>query len=47
MRVVTACAFDIFPNWIMFSLCVEGAGRKGAPSAALLKKIGRLYRSAG
>lgn len=45
-EVVTACAFNIFPNWIMLSLHIEGVGSKGAPSVALLKKIARLYRVA-
>ena len=38
-EVATACAFEVFPNWIMLSLKIEGVGRNGAPSAALLKRI--------
>ena len=38
-EVVTACNFEIFPTWIMVSLKIEGTGRRGAPSAALLKNV--------
>lgn len=44
-EVVTACAFDIFPNWIMLSLTIEGSGRGGSPSASLLAKIAKSYRA--
>jgi len=42
-EVVTACAFDIFPNWIMLSWTIEGTGPKRSPSAALLARIAKLY----
>jgi len=45
-EVVTACAFDIFPNWIMLTLTIEGAGRNGAPSTALLSKLARSWSTA-
>jgi hypothetical protein len=45
-EVVTACAFDIFPNWIMLSWRIEGGGRGRSPSAALLAKIAKRYRAA-
>lgn len=45
-EVVTACAFDIFPDWIMLSWTIEGSGRRGAPSAALLAKIAKSYERA-
>ncbi len=44
-EVVTACAFDLFPNWIMLSWRVEGIGRGRSPSAALLAKVARVYRA--
>lgn len=43
--VLTACAFDIFPNWIMLSWTIEGRGRNGAPSAEVLAKIVEKYRA--
>ena len=45
-EVVTACAFDLFPNWIMLSWRIEGIGRGRSPSAALLAKVARAYRNA-
>lgn len=45
-EVVTACAFDIFPNWIMLSWTIEGSGRNGAPSAKLLARIAEEFRKA-
>jgi hypothetical protein len=45
-EVATACAFDIFPNWIMLSWQIEGTERGGAPSAALLSKIAEAWRKA-
>jgi repressor LexA len=43
VETVTSCAFDIFPNWIMLSLTIEGNGRNGAPSGKLLSKIARVW----
>lgn len=45
-EVVTACAFDLFPNWIMLSWRIEGIGRGRSPSATLLAKTARAYRAA-
>ena len=45
-EVVTACAFDLFPNWIMLSWRIEGIGRGRSPSAALLAKTAKVYRAA-
>jgi hypothetical protein len=45
-EVVTSCAFDIFPTWIMLSWQIEGARRGGAPSATLLSKIAEIWRAA-
>lgn len=45
-EVVTACAFDLFPNWIMLSWRIEGIGRGRSPSAALLTEVARAYRTA-
>lgn len=45
-EVVTSCAFDLFPGWIMLSWRIRGSGRGDSPSAALLKKIARLCGSA-
>ena len=45
-EVVTACAFQVFPDWIMLSWRVEGSGRGGSPSAALLAKLARGYGAA-
>jgi hypothetical protein len=45
-EVVTACDFDVFPDWIMLSIRIEGTGRNGAPSAALLRKVASCYRAA-
>jgi hypothetical protein len=42
-EVITACAFDIFPNWIMLNWTIEGAGPKRSPPAALLARIAKLY----
>jgi hypothetical protein len=42
-EVVTSCAFDIFPNWVMLSWKIEGAGRGGSASPALLAKIAKAY----
>ena len=42
-EVVTACAFNIFPSWIMLSWRIEGPGRGGSPSADLLAKVARAY----
>jgi repressor LexA len=42
-EVVTACAFDVFPSWIMLSWHIEGTGPKRSPSAALLDRIAKLY----
>lgn len=44
--VVTSCAFDVFPNWIMLSWMIEGSGRRGAPSAQLLANIAQAYMAA-
>jgi hypothetical protein len=45
-EVVTACAFDLFPNWIMLSWRIEGMGCGRSPSAALLAKVAKVYRAA-
>ena len=45
-EVVTACAFDLFPNWIMLSWRIEGIGRGRSPSAALLAKVAKAYKTA-
>jgi hypothetical protein len=45
-EVVTACAFDIFPDWIMLSWRIEGTGRGRSPSAALLAKLAKRYGAA-
>jgi hypothetical protein len=49
-EVVTSCAFDLFPDWIidwiMLSWTIEGAGRGGSPSAATLAKIAKAYKAA-
>jgi repressor LexA len=42
-ELITACAFDIFPNWIMLNWTIEGTGKKRSPSAALLATIAKLY----
>ncbi len=44
-EVVTSCAFDVFPNWIMLSWVIEGLGSKRAPSAGLLMRIAKVYRA--
>ena len=43
---MTACAFDLFPNWIDALLAYEGIGRGRSPSAALLAKVARAYKAA-
>lgn len=45
-EVATACAFDVFPNWIMLSLKIEGTGRGGSPSAELPERIAASYTRA-
>jgi LexA DNA binding domain-containing protein len=45
-EVVTACAFDLFPNWIMLSWRIEGIGRGRSPSKQLLAKTAMGYRAA-
>ena len=45
-EVVTACAFDLFPNSIMLSWRIEGIGRARSPSVELLAKAARAYRAA-
>jgi hypothetical protein len=45
-QVATACAFDIFPTWIMLSLSIEGPGRGGSPSAKLLERVAAIYTKA-
>jgi len=45
-EVVTACAFDLFPNWIMLSWRIEGIGRARSPSVELLAKAATAYRAA-
>lgn len=45
-EVVTACAFDLFPNWIMLSWRIEGIGRGRSPSAVLLAKVAKAYKLA-
>jgi repressor LexA len=45
-EVVTSCAFDLFPDWIMLSWTIEGAGLGGSPSAATLAKIAKAYKAA-
>lgn len=42
-EVVTTCAFDLFPNWIMLSWRIEGIGPGRSPSGALLAKAARAY----
>jgi hypothetical protein len=43
---VTACAFDLFPDWIMLSWRIEGIGRGRSPLAQQLAKIAAVYRKA-
>ncbi len=45
-EVATACAFDVYPTWIMLSLTIEGIGKNGAPSAALLARVAASYERA-
>ena len=45
-EVATACMFDVYPTWIMLSLAIEGGGKSGAPSAALLAKVAAAYTRA-
>ena len=45
-EVATACAFDIFPDWVMLSWRIEGRGRGGSPSADLLNRIAEAYTNA-
>ena len=45
-EVVTSCAFDLFPNWIMLSWRIEGIGRGKSPSPALLAKVAKAYMTA-
>ncbi|TKC89841.1 LexA family protein [Polyangium fumosum] len=45
-EVATACDFNLFPDWIMLSISIQGTGRNGAPPATLLAKIASRYRAA-
>jgi hypothetical protein len=45
-EVVTACAFDRYPDWIMLSLTIEGATGRG-PSEQLLTAIASAYGGEG
>jgi DNA-binding transcriptional regulator YhcF (GntR family) len=40
-----SCAFEVFPDWIMLSLTIDGPGKNGAPSADLLARVAGLYRA--
>ena len=44
-EVLTACSFDVFPNWIMLAWEIKGRGRGDSPSAALLAKVTKLWRA--
>ena len=46
-RVTTACAFDLFPSWIMLSWTIEGCGPRRPPSQRVLARIADSYRRAG
>lgn len=45
-EVATACAFHVFPDWIMLSWRISGVEPGEPPSAELLSKIARKYRAA-
>ena len=40
-EVVTACAFDQFPDWVMLSVTIESI--KGPPSAKLLERLAAAF----
>lgn len=43
-QVVTACNFDVFPDWVMLSLTIENLGQRPGPSARLLRQTRRPSR---
>jgi hypothetical protein len=45
-EVATACAFDLFPDWIMLSLTIGSGGRAGSPSKELLANVAKAWRTA-